>query len=412
MKRLLSLSLCAACAVAASAQTLNVYTGALCASYPAASLGEMCFVDAEHLTIGRNTYALSSIDSLVVDEARVQPAVVRVRYQGDEARVQIDGDLADSLTVSVSGARVSIVQHPEVQREYSYVLSGESASGSFFMDGEYKATLQLEGVQLTATAGAALDVANGKRIAVVLAAGTTNTFADAAGGSHKACFFINGHPEFSGSGTLRLTGRTKHAYASDEYTQLKKSFTGRIEVLSAVGDGMHVGQYFDMRAGTVSIKGVKGDGLDVAVTKDPLDELNGELLISGGTLSATVSGDDVKAVKCDNNATITGGTITAIASGLGVRGLHVGGDLTVQAAGAVLPEVNASAAGNVYKPGDPELESKTRAVRVKGDFIFNGGRVNAQSSGDKAKDIKIEGNYLPTPGSDSKYTGVLEAANV
>jgi hypothetical protein len=88
--------------------------------------------------------------------------------------------------------------------EVTYTLSGAAAKGSFYMDGEYKSTIALNGVNLTNPDSAAICIDNGKRINVVLTDGTSNTLVDGVGGTQKACFFINGHAEFKGSGAPNL----------------------------------------------------------------------------------------------------------------------------------------------------------------------------------------------------------------
>ena len=91
------------------------------------------------------------------------------------------------------------MQDANLAEEITYSLSGSSSNGSFYMDGDYKATLALNNLTLTNTNGAAIDIENGKRIAVVLTG--TNTLTDSSNGNQNACFYIDGHPEFTGTGS-------------------------------------------------------------------------------------------------------------------------------------------------------------------------------------------------------------------
>lgn len=251
MKRAVSLALLCAATLGLSAQTMKIHTGQVTVAVPAAEAGQMAYTDGgTRLTVMGKTYDTAGIDSITVDDASVEKDCVRIDYQGTQARVLVSGDVAPLLTVTATGADVSILADGQLDREVTYVLSGNSSNGFFWMDGEYKCTVKLDGLTLHNTRGAAIDIENGKRINVVLADGTTNTLSDSEGGLQKACFFVNGHPEFSGAGTLVLTGNSKHAFASDEYTLLKPGF-GTIRVEQAANDGLHVDQYFRMQGGTL-----------------------------------------------------------------------------------------------------------------------------------------------------------------
>lgn len=393
MKRIASLLLLAVAVTGLSAQTMKIHSGQVTVAVPAAEAGQMAYTEGgTRLTVMGRTYETSAIDSITMDRADVEPYTVRVDYQGAQARVLVSGDVAPQLDIKASGADVSIQAEALLQEEVTYVLSGSSENGFFWMDGEYKCTLRLEGLSLHNTRGAAIDIENGKRINVVLADGTTSTLSDCEGGLQKACFFVNGHPEFSGAGTLVLTGNTKHAFASDEYTLLKPGF-GTIRVERSANDGLHVDQYFRMQGGTLDIRNTVGDSVDVSITKDPTDEDNGCIFIEGGTLTLDVASDDVKGLKSENATTISGGTITAAVSGNGSKGISVGTDLLIQQKTDVPTLIDFTVTGTTYMPNDPDLESKSRGIKVKGDFTFDGGTILISATGAKAKAISVDGTY-------------------
>lgn len=399
MKRLASLALLLAATLGLSAQTLKIHTGQVTVAVPAAEAGQMAYTDGgTRLTVMGKTYDTAGIDSITVDRTTVEKDQVQVDYDGTQARVLVSGNVAPLLTVTVTGADVSILADALLDREVTYTLSGSSADGSFWMDGEFKCTVRLDGLTLHNTRGAAIDIENGKRINVVLADGTTNTLADGTGGSHKACFFVNGHPEFSGAGTLVLTGNSRHAFASDEYTLLKPGF-GTIRVERAANDGLHVDQYFRMQGGTLDIRGVAGDCVDVSITKDPTDEDNGCIFIEDGTLTLDVAAHDTKGLKSENATTISGGTINATVSGNGTKGISTGTDLLIQQQTAVPTLIDFTVTGTTYMPGDPTLESKCRGIKVKRDFTLDGGTIRISATGAKSKAISVDGTYTYKSGS-------------
>lgn len=382
------------------AQTLSVHTGEVTTVFAAASVGDMTYSDSgTALTIQGHRFAIADIDSITASPtASVEAKTVEVNYAGTTAHVTLSGDLANLLTVTATGSNVSIMASEALADEVSYVLSGESADGSFYMDGSYKASFTLNNLQLTnAHGGGAFTIDCGKRIDIHIPTGTTTTLADAAGGTHKACFFVNGHAEFKGGGTLNVSGNTKHAYASDEYTLFKPSF-GTMNVTSAVSDGLHIEQYFRMDGGTLNVTGTQGDCVDVGITKDTTDELNGQIIINAGKLSLNVAADDVKGLESDSLITFAGGTLEAEVSGLGTKGISAGTNLIISQLTETPTLVKMNVTGTTYHKGEPD-ESKCRGIKAKGDFTFNGGTIQMSVTGKKAKGISIDGTYRYISGS-------------
>ncbi|MBR1594651.1 MAG: carbohydrate-binding domain-containing protein [Alloprevotella sp.] len=382
-----------------SAQSLRICQGALTVGVPAASADTMRYSDGgATLTVMGRSYDVSSIESIVYSTDDVLPQTVYVTYEGTSAKVFASGDVAPYLTVDVSGADVSITASDDLAEEITYVLSGNSSDGSFLHTGSLKSTIELAGLTLTNTRGAAIDIENGKRIAVLVDEGTTNTLADGSGGTQKACFFIKGHAEFQGGGTLNITGNAKHAFASNEYTELKSSF-GTLNILGAASDGLHIEQYYEQKGGTVSIKGCTGDGIDCSVTNDATDELNGQLLLSGGTVTVDLgTAEDVKGIKCDSVMTISGGTVTITGSGNGVKGIKAGTNLLINQCSGNTTSVSITVTGTTYHK-DQADESKTRGMKVGGDFTFDGGTITISATGSKAKAVSVDGTYYYRSGS-------------
>ena len=313
---------------------------------------------------------------------------VEVVYNGTTATVAVADNVAQYLTVTQSGAHVSIAQSDSLANEITYKLSGTSTDGEFYMSGSYKATLELNGLTLTNVtpvySGAAINIQNGKRINVKVITGTTNTLVDAASGSQKGCLYVKGHAEFKQQGTLNVVGNVKHGIKAGEYISLKNA---TLNVTSAVGDGISCNEYFLMESGTINISGTSDDGIqcdldgDVSTgeTEDHEDEDSGNMYITGGTININcsaiaakgiksagdifISGDPVinvttsgkgtwdeddletKAacgISSDRNIDISGGTLTLTATGSGGKGMKCdsiltisGGDITVATSGGL-----------------------------------------------------------------------------
>ena len=361
------------------AQTLNVNMGNVTFSHSAASTGDMVFNNGTTLTIEGRAYNLSDISSVTVDDRSVSPSTVSVAYNGASANVVVAGNIARYLTVSASGANVSIVQSESLQSEVNYTLSGTSTNGSFFMDGSFKANFTFDNLSLTNPSGAAIDIEDGKKIDITLVG--TNTLTDGAGGSQNACFYVNGHPEFLGTGTLNVKGNTKHALSTDEYMMMT---SGTINVTGAVGDGLHVSQYFKMTGGTVNIQS-QGDGIDIGFkgvnkgTKDQYED-NGFAFLGGGTLTIAVTGAASKGLKADSTVIMTGGTTTISTSGAAY-----------------------------YDTTERDLTSAS-ALKTDGAFTMSAGTLTLSSTGDGGKGlnateaITISGGRLVVTTTGDTYT--------
>ncbi|MBQ7461511.1 MAG: carbohydrate-binding domain-containing protein [Bacteroidaceae bacterium] len=345
--------------------------------------------DGASLVVGDSVYAPLEIDSITVVHT------VTVTFAGDTAYVNLGH--APNVTDTIKGAHVNIVS-TNTKSELEFVVQGESTHGSLTYDGPLKCKFYLNGLNLTSDKGAAIDIKCGKRVDLILNEGTENVLADAAAGTQKAALYCKGHLEVSGSGSLTVTGNTKHGIATKEYMELKKS-TGSITVKKAVSDAMHVGQYFLMSGGTLTISGQKGDGLQVEtmtldddVTPNPDKENNGMMFIRGGKLNITVDEDVTKGIKVPGNLTVSGGEFTIVANGDGSRGIQVAGNMLVnEDNNTTLMQIRAT--GTTYEDEETEDEDRCMGIKVKGNLTVNAGTIQVANKGKYSYGIKVDGVY-------------------
>lgn len=390
------------CTTQAQAQTMKVYTGSVVTAIPSASAGDIEFAPDRTFTVMGNHFKIADVDQIIVDRSTCPTQSVEVKYTGDKALVTVSADVAPQLDINVTGAHVRILADTASVTEVKYTLCGTSDNGSFYMDGKYKAGLMLNNLNLTNPDSAAINIACGKRIDVSLPAGTTTTLSDAPNKPHKSCFFIDGHAEFSGSGTLNLCGKSRHAYASNEYTWFKPGF-GTLNITSAAGDGLHIEQFLRIEGGQLNISGTNGDCIDVKGKSRRILPDNGKAFVSGGRLDLQVNADDTKGLKCDSTMTITGGSITAKVAGNGSKGLSAGTDLFLNNSSGTNPQIEMDVSGTTYMPHDPVLESKCRGIKVKRDFTFDGGNIHMNVTGYKAKGISVDGTVNYISGTSNVY---------
>ena len=438
-----------------NAQTLNVQAGQVKYQFPAEQAGEMTYAEGTTLDIMNKVFTLADVETMYVDESEVVDNRVAVVYNGTKATVTVAGNIAQYLTVSVSGAHINIEQSDDVEEEITYTLSGSSADGEFYMSGSYKATVELNGLTLTntnpVTSGAAVHIQNGKRIKVKVLEGTSNTLVDAANGSQKGALYVKGHPEFSGKGTLTVNGNVKHAIKSGEYMTVKDA---TLVVKSAAGDGINCGQYFLMKSGVLDISGVEDDGIqcdiddtDVGSTGETADhededsgniyleggqitintagiaakgvKSEGDLIVKGGVIDITTTGngkwdeEDVKtkAAAClgsDAKVVISGGTLTLTSTGAGGKGINcdaefelLGGDVTIVTKGALYyhngTTENTNYTGNTDNVNS-DYYSSSKGVKADGAIKISGGRINVSTAGLNAEGIESKTSILISNG--------------
>lgn len=448
MKRVLTTAaLLAALSATIQAQTpqsLEVCGGSVRYIFDSASAGVMQYADGTTLTVCEKGFDLSSVDRVAVTDATAEDNTVTILYSGATASVTVAGNIARYLDVTVSGADVAVTQGADLATEITYILSGASTDGSFALTGSYKASLLLNGLDLASTKGAPLDIQNGKRIELKLAEDTSNTLADAAGGSQKGAIVCKGHLEFKGKGSLSVAGHTSHAIYAKEYITIKNA---NITVTSAVKDGLNCAQYFAMESGSLTISGTGDDGIQCSF-KDDVDrepEDTGTVTISGGTLNVSSTAAAAKAIKADGDFVMTGGTISASTSGGGVwdatkvktkasacigadgtvtisggsldltstgsgaKGINcdgdfnfAGGDLTIATTGGMFAYVNGvendNYTGNTDRL-DSDAKSSPKGIKADGNVLISGGSISVSTKGNGGEGIESKAELTVTDGS-------------
>ena len=374
--------------------------------------------------------------------ATAQAQTIDITFNGTSATVDVPAAAAAYVSYTTSGANVAITAADNLEEEYTYHVTGTTTDGSLVITGNYKLTLQLDGVDITnAHGGSAIDIECGKRIAVELVKGTVNRLADAdvKKAKQKAAFYFKGHPEFEGAGTLFVTGNLAHAISAKEYMQLKPGL-GTINILGAVKDGLHCGRdepdpeknYFLMNGGTINMQNVKGDGIDSGDY--------GTIRIDGGSVALNLADGSV-GLKADSTVTILGGRIAISADGTDSQGIRSryctdirGGYITATLRGngskgikskrvepATDPEERAaqtvlnggylritggtidirSLAGNIITPAEegPADTTFCMGISVDADLTQKGGAATLTALGPEARNLNVKGTSTRTAGT-------------
>lgn len=370
-----------------NAQTLNVQQGQVTYKFPAEQTGQMPYSNGTALTIMDKMFTLTDVTEMYVDESPVVDNTVNVAYNGSSVSIVVAGNIAQYLTITTSDAHVNIAQSSDLAEEITYILSGSSTDGEFYMSGSYKATIELNGLTLTNTnpvsSGAAVHIQNGKRIKVKVVTGTTNTLVDAASGSQKGALYIKGHAEFAQYGTLNVTGNLKHGIKAGEYITVKNA---TINVTSAAGDGINCTQYFLMESGTLNLNGLSDDGIQCDIedtnvgstgeTTDHEGEDSGNVYIEGGTIKINTSGIAAKGIKADGSIYVYDGTIDITTSG---KGKWDSTDMETKAASCLNSDANTVISGGTLTL--KSTGSGGKAINSDGTLTISGGTIVAATTG-------------------------------
>lgn len=391
MKKLLFTGLLLTAALTAQAQKyMRIWQGE---ESTRVALQDISYQDGgASFTAGGTTYSTSQVDSITIVKH------ITVTFDGNTASVDLGIASPTDITYTINGADV-VMNNTNETEEMEFELKGTSNSGSFTYNGTYKCKIHLNGLNLTSTSGAALDIQDGKRIDLILTDGTENTLADAASGVQKAALYCKGHLEVSGSGNLNVTGNTRHAIATNEYMLIKKN-TGTITVSKAVSDAMHIEQYFQMNGGTVNLSGMGGDGIQAEAKNDPTEEMNGQVLIKGGSINIDVAADDAKGIKSDSLITVSGGTFVINAKGAGSKGISAGTDMVINEDDAATT-MTISATGGVYEDPETDDTSRCMGIKVTGNLTISAGTITVKNTGTKSRGIKVDGIYYAKGGTVS-----------
>lgn len=299
--------------------------------------------------------------------------------EADAVDIALDGDTATSSGegVTVDGATVTITAAGV------YRVSGQ-LDGQIIVEAPDDAlvVLILDGADIAADGGAAIDVRTADDVAISLAAGSRNTVSDAASYPDDAAANAAIHADtdltITGSGALSVSGNGNDGITStDDLVVLSGSIT-----VTAADDALRGKDALAVEGGTLALTATGGDGLK---SDQEDDATRGNIVISGGTIDVTAGDDGVQA---QADTVITGGDVTVSIADDGITGEQVvsigGGSVTVAES---LEGIEAAAVG---------IGGGTVSVTASDDGINGSGATTSTESTD-ASDA-VQGGGMPGGG--------------
>lgn len=318
------------------------------------------------------------------------------------------------LSVAATSYGISITAKTQALIEYR--LSGFMA-GTVTLASDAPYELLLDGVEIAAKQGPALNLQSKKKAYVVLADGKSNVLSDtqvrAKELDEKGALSGKGAIIISGNGSLSVTGNYKHAVYAKEYVRIR---SGSLNVAVTARDGIRCDQGFFFDGGDLAIvgtgsvideesKGIKVDGTESAPGKGSIVINGGRITIKtvgkGITAAWEVAEDATTADTADDpnpDVTINGGIITVTTSAVPYEKKTADGK-TVSCS----PEGIEAKSDLVVNRGTLVLNTPDDCLNAGSSITINGGSIYARSTANDAIDsngtMKITGGLVMAIGA-------------
>ncbi|HOK67708.1 MAG TPA: carbohydrate-binding domain-containing protein [Anaerohalosphaeraceae bacterium] len=301
--------------------------------------------------------------------------ITQITLNGDSITIDGTGAQADGTTVTITSPG-------------SYSISGTLNDGQIAVNSPTAGAVEiiLNGVNITNSTNAAVNVIDAAFVWLVLADQTQNTLTDAGNYQYtdpnqepSGCLFSNDSMLISGTGTLTVYGNCNDAIVSEDKLFIE---SGTIKAV-AIDDGIRGKDALRIQGGDITLT-TGGDALKSDNDSDPN---LGYITIEGGSLDL-ISGKD--GITAASNVTVTAGNIKIASGGghtasvsdsaKGVKGLAGvvinGGIFTLDCADDAVHS-NGSV---IINSGTFEINTGDDGIHADNTVLINGGTINVANS--------------------------------
>ena len=346
--------------------------------------------------------------SIDIDKTTAEPSSAASEYFPDEEdnldnnsfATEVAIDLSNptvktenGVTITVNGNHIT-ANHAST-KGICYVLSGETASGSFTVLGDKKYEVKLNGVSITNPDSAALNLLSGKRAYVVVADGTNNKLTDGTSSKndHKGALYCKGKLLFNGSGTLEVYGNYNNGIHSADYIVFRKG--NNIYAKSTANHGIKANDGIFINGGIINVETTAAAAKGI--------NCESHIIVNGGRTTVITTGNgtydttDKEAkgaagIKADSTFTMNAGIVKLKSSGSGGKGLKAdcpaiinGGELYVITTGSVFSSNNDTAS--------------PKGVKIDDNLTINGGTIMVRTKGSKGEGIESKATLTINDGT-------------
>lgn len=346
--------------------------------------------------------------SIDIDKTTAEPSSAASEYFPDEEdnldnnsfATEVAIDLSNptvktenGVTITVNGNHIT-ANHAST-KGICYVLSGETASGSFTVLGDKKYEVKLNGVSITNPDSAALNLLSSKRAYVVVADGTNNKLTDGTSSKndHKGALYCKGKLLFNGSGTLEVYGNYNNGIHSADYIVFRKG--NNIYAKSTANHGIKANDGIFINGGIINVETTAAAAKGI--------NCESHIIVNGGRTTVITTGNgtydttDKEAkgaagIKADSTFTMNAGIVKLKSSGSGGKGLKTdcpaiinGGELYVITTGSVFSSNNDTAS--------------PKGVKIDDNLTINGGTIMVRTKGSKGEGIESKATLTINDGT-------------
>ena len=303
----------------------------------------------------------------------------------------------DGKGVSVVVANQNVTVNSTVNiADLKYHISGTTSDGSVEINSKLSVVVLLNEADITSLSLPPINL-SGTADAVVNLAGK-NRVTDHSNNSKNACFILKGNTLMQGDGTLLINANKKNGLSSSKLLTITEA---EITVPSAVDDAKAIksDDSIIINGGKLKLT-VSGDQSKAMDAKKDIQILAGDITIlaSGKTvLKASKNGYDTSycsGIKADGSITIAGGNIaiTLPSSNNGGKGISSDTDILITG-GAI--NITTAGNGSAYTNANRAIDSYSSAcIKANRNITITDGTINCSSSGSGGKGISADSTLV------------------
>lgn len=340
------------------------------------------------------TFAMvSDGDTTIVNDSVAVDTTQMINIVWNGATVNVTNPYAnDGIEIIIEGGHVKVKSTTTTLENIVYNLSGTSTDGwLLFNKLNTPIILRLNGVQLTSSGCAAINIDKNQNAVIHMVGGTTNSFADVDSNVDKSVVYSKGVLTMQGSGCLAITSSFVNGLQGKRGVIINGG-TVNVNVTADTKKGIKTDMDFVMNGGTLGIVASGSVVIDTAdtyetgydfsyctgiKTGDADEGTVGNIIVNGGdiTISCPASNAGGRCMSSDYDIVFNGGNTVVTTAG---AGLAVGGTGTNAVDGYA-----------------------STCISADRDIIVNGGHIDARSTGVGGRGLKADGKLtVGTVGAD------------
>ena len=325
-------------------------------------------------------------DSVAVDTS----TMVTIVWQGDSVSIT-NPYASDGIAITAVGGHVT-VKSTTTLNNVVYNLSGSSNDGwLLFNKLSTPVILRLDGLDLTASGNAAINIDKNQNAVIHLVDGTVNSLTDADSNADKAVLYGKGCLTLQGTGSLSILSHFVNGLQGKRGVIVSGGATS-VTVTSNTTKGVKTDMDFLMNGGSLNVTAAGS----IKVSTDSASSTGYDFSYCTGIKT----GDSDEGT--EGNIVVNGGTLTVACPSSNAGGRCLSSDYDIVFNGGHTTLTTAGGGAAVGGTGTNAIDGYA-ATCISSDrhIIVNGGHIDARSTGLGGRGIKADSNlYVGAIGAD------------